>query len=216
MRLDASTPTGWALRELTWRVRVMTTEQLGRLLVARCAANVSTRSLTQRLGARGYMEVERAAAAFHEVHDPLVYRLPNGPAPDFAALARKLATRWQNVNTRRVTLCWATPAAARLLGGLAAFAARSSQLEHDLGTASILVRLHETRPQLADCWIGEDILRRDFAVGSPLLSQIPDAALICEERIVRVVEFGGQYSARRLRRFDTHFFQVHRIPYEIW
>ena len=59
-------------------------------------------------------------------------------------------------------------------------------------------------------------LRRDFAAGSPLLSQIPDAALVCEDRIVRVVEFGGQYSARRLRRFDRHFFQKHSMPYEIW
>ena len=113
-------------------------------------------------GARGYIELERAAAAFYEVDRPLVFRSPNGPAPDFSAIARKLEKRWRNVNTRRVTLCWATPLAARLLGGLATFAARSSQLEHDLGTSSILVRLHETHPQLADCWIGEDILAPRF------------------------------------------------------
>jgi hypothetical protein len=156
------------------------------------------------------------AAAFYEVTDPIATRSPGGLVPDFGALAWQLELRWRTVKSRRVTVCWATSRAARLYGGMATFDRRSSQLEHDLGTASVLVRLHETRPELADQWVGEEILRRDFAPQSRSMKKIPDGAIVLNDQIVRVVEFGGKYSATRLRQFDAHFCRKHRIPYDLW
>jgi hypothetical protein len=186
------------------------------LLSAKCGRPVSARSLVQRLQADGLLNVARTALAFHEATEPIASRLPGQPAPDFGALAWQLEKRWRNVTARRVTILWATPRAARLLGGTAPFDRRASQVEHDLGTASVFVRLQATRPELADQWIGEDILRRDYAPYCPSLKRIPDGALVSGGEIIRVVEYGGQYSAARLRRFDAHFYKKHRIPYEIW
>jgi hypothetical protein len=39
---------------------------------------------------------------------------------------------------------------------------------------------------------------------------------VSDDEIVHVVEYGGQYSATRLRRFDAHFYEKHSIPYDIW
>ena len=235
----------------------MIIEQLQRLLDATCENSVSARSLAYRLRARGLVALCRTVATFHEAIEPLCVWNPAQPPPDFGALAWLLEKRWRNVKTRRVTICWATPRAARRTpsplgsgsrwrvgrtpgdsrceprrpspgsatagrraarrhGGLTHFAARASQLEHDLGTASVLVRLHETRPELAADWVGEDILRRDFSPECPALKKIPDGAIVRRNEILRVVEFGGQYDASRLRRFHSHFGKKHQIGYDLW
>lgn len=216
MDINSTSAADLVLRESTWSVRVLTTEQLQRMLDARHGSSVSVRSLVRRLQSQGLVSLAHVAAAFYEVTDPIATRSRGGPAPDFGALAWQLELRWRNVKSRRVTICWATSRAARLYGGLATFERRSSQLEHDLGTASVLVRLHETRPELADQWVGEEILRRDFAPQSRSMKKIPDGAIVSDDEIVRVVEFGGQYSATRLRRFDAHFHKKHGIPYDLW
>jgi len=213
---DLTSPAGFALRELTWGARALTVEQLQRLLTARFGETASARSLLQRLRAEGLIRIARTAVALHEADSPIASRSFGEPPPDFGALAWQLEKRWRDAANRRVTICWATARAARLLGGVTKFDRRAGQIEHDLGTASVLVRLHETRPGVADSWIGEDVLRRDYAPGSPVLKKIPDGAIITEDQIVRVVEYGGQYPADRLRRFDAHFYRKHNIPYEIW
>lgn len=216
MDISSTSAAGLVLQELTWNVRVLTTEQLRRILEARHGSSVSAQSLVRRLQNQGLVSVAYTAAAFYEATEPIATRPPGGAAPDFGALAWQLELRWRNVKSRRVTICWATSRAARLYGGLATFDRRSSQLEHDLDTTSVLVRLHETRPELADQWVGEEILRRDFAPQSRSMRKIPDGAIVLSDEIVRVVEFGGQYSATRLRRFDTHFYKKHGIPYDLW
>lgn len=220
MNIDSAIASGHVLYVLTWGVRVLTVEQVQRMLDARCEGFgygfVSARSLVRRRQAQGLVNLAHVAAAFYEVTEPIVSRSPGAHAPDFGALAWQLELRWRNVQSRRVTICWATPRAARLYGGLATFDHRSSQLEHDLGTASVLVRLHEMQPKRAEQWVGEEILRRDFAPQFPSMKKIPDGAIVRNEAIVRVVEFGGQYSATRLRQFDAHFCNKHRIPYDLW
>ena len=177
---------------------------------------MSARSLVYRLRARGLEALCRTVATFYEAVEPICVWNPGQPPPDFGALAWLLEKRWRNVKTHRVTICWATPRAARLFGGLANFAGRASQLEHDLGTASVLVRLHQTRPEVTADWVSEDILRRDFAPACPALKKIPDGAIVQRNRIIRVAEFGGQYDAPRLRRFHSHFGKKHGIGYDLW
>jgi hypothetical protein len=216
VNIHAASVAGFVLRELTWRVRVLTVEQIARILAARHRGSVSVRSLIQRLQAERLISTDYVAAAFHEAIEPIASRQSDDAAPDFGALAWRLERRWREAISRRVTICWATSRAAGLFGGITVFTRRASQLEHDLGTASILVRLHETRPEFADQWVGEDILRRDFAPYCRSLQKIPDGAIVLDDAIVRVIEYGGQYSASRLRRFDSHFCKKHGIPYDIW
>jgi len=216
MNIESTSPAGFVLHELTWSVRVLTAEQLRRMLVARHGPSVSTRSLTRSLRAEDLVSSTRVAVAFYEASERIASRSLGQTVPNLGALAWQLEKRWRNVCSRRVTIFWATQRAARLFGGVANFDRHASQLEHDLGTASILVRYHESYPELADRWVGEDILRRDFAPHHRSMSKIPDAAVVLKNRIVRVIEFGGQYSARRLRRFDAHFHNKHSIPYDVW
>lgn len=216
MNIHYASTAGFLLRELTWCVRVLTAEQIGRVLAAKRRGSVSVRSLIQRLQAEGLVYSDYTAAAFHEATEPIASRGPGEPPPDFGALAWRLERRWRDATSRRVTICWATSRAASLFGGTTAFTCRASQVEHDLGTASILVRLHETSPELADQWVGEDILRRDFGRHCRSLHKIPDGAIVSDDKIVGVIEYGGQYSATRLRRFDSHFYKKHSIPYDIW
>jgi len=208
--------TRFVLRELTWSVRVFTTTQVERMLRARYGGDISARSLIQRCRAENLIRVARTAVAFHEAGEPIASRERGQPAPRFGALAWQLEKRWRDLASRRVTICWATPRAARLCAGVAGFDRRVLQLEHDLGTASVLVSLHQAAPEIANQWVGEDILRRDFAPFCTALNKIPDAALLSGDHIVRVIEYGGQYSATRLRQFDSHFHRKHHLPYDIY
>ena len=215
MNFSSTSAAGIVLRELTWGVRVLTTEQLQRVLDAHRNASRPIRSLLRRLSAERLVKLHRTAAVFYEATEPIAVWKPGDATPNFDALAWQLEKRWRSVTSRRITICWATSRAARLCGGLATFGRRASQLEHDLGTASVAVRLHETRPEIAAEWVGEDILRRDFAPSCPSMKKIPDGAIVRNGTILRVSEFGGQYSAARLRRFHTHF-KKHRVPYDLW
>ena len=78
------------------------------------------------------------------------------------------------------------------------------------------MRLHENQPECAHQWVGEDILRRDYAPYCSSLKSIPDGAFVSDGQVLRVIEYGGQYTTERLRRFDAHFHRKHGIPYEIW
>ena len=216
MNVQLTSPAGLVLHKLTWDARVFTLDYLQRILDEKAPGANSAENIVRRLVADRFASMDRTAVAFHEATEPIYTRAPHQPAPPYDALAWQLDRRWREVETRRVTICWATSRGARLCGGMAAFAKRALQLEHDLGTASVLVRLHETQPELAADWVGEDILRRDFAPWSPALKKSPDGAIVRHDQIIRVEEFCGQYSAARLRQFDSHFFIKHRIPYTLW
>ena len=173
------------------------------------------RQVIRRLAIAGLVDFTTTAAVFPEVNEPLWTWTPADVAPPYDSLAWQLERRWREIRPRRVTICWATKKAARLCGGTASFSQHLSQLEHDLGTASVLTRLHESRPSDAAHWIGEDILRRHYAAGQRWLRKIPDAALIEDGRVLVIIEFGGQYPAIRIRRFHEHC-QKHRLTYELW
>ena len=202
------------LEHLTWGARASTVEQVDRVLQARYAKAPQTGRLLRRLAEAGLVELDTVVAAFPDVMEPLWIGTPRGPVPPCHAIAWELEKRWRTVRPRRLTIVWATAMAARLCGGIAALPRRLCQLEHDLGTAGVLARLHECRPGDAAGWIGEDILRRDYAPVDPRFRKIPDGAVVDHGRIVAVHELAGQYSVRRLQQFCRSF---QTIPsYEIW
>ena len=215
MNLQLTETAAVVLEHLTWGLRVCTIDQLQRVLTARRAEAPAARRLVRRLADAGLVDFTATAVTFPDVNEPLYMWAPGDVAPHYDAVAWQLEDRWRKSRPRRVTVCWATQKAARLCGGTAAFSQHSSQIEHDLGTAGVLTRLHESRPTDAAHWIGEDILRRYYAPGRPWLKKIPDAAIIDNDRVVAVIEFGGQYPPLRLRRFHEHF-RKHRLKYELW
>jgi hypothetical protein len=203
------------LESLTWAVRLFTLDQVQRILGTGHSGPPLADGLIRRLSAARLVGLLTTAVTFPEVSAPLFAWSPDQPGPDIRALAWQLKKRWRSIRPRRVTICWATEKAARLFGGIAPFDRRMSQLEHDLGTASVFTRLRETRPDFAAKWVGEDILRRDYAGRASWLRKIPDAAIIDGVRVITVIEFGGQYPVERIRRFDRHC-RRHHLSYELW
>ena len=161
-------------------------------------------ALVGRLANSGLLQSNTTALTFIEASAPLWIWQPGEFRPDYHGLAWQLEKRWQRAHPRRLTICWATDRAARLFGGVAEFSKRASQVEHDLGTASVLAQLYEEHPELAARWVGEMILRRDYAPRQRWLRKIPDAAILDDDRPVTLIEFGGQYSVEHLRRFHRH------------
>ncbi len=200
---------------LTRRSRTAADEQLQRIVDICASREVSVRSVATRLKKAGLLQSRRVSVAYPAPAEPLVPCALCQEPLDFHALAYQLEKRWRLVVPRRVNIWWATEKAVSLLGGTACFPKYTTQLEHDLAVTEILVRLHETDPDAASQWVGEDILRREFRSLEPCLAKIPDGALIRDGRPVRFFELGGQYSPERLRRFQEHC-RRHRIPFELW
>ena len=115
--------------------------------------------------------------------------------------------------TAPITICWATEKADRLCGGIAPFAGHANQVEHDLGTASILARLHKISPATAACWVGEGNPGtpppRPLAEKSPRRRDYRQPSSDQSDRIRRTV-FGRTHSPfpRACRK--------HILSYELW
>ncbi|MCA9047201.1 MAG: hypothetical protein KDA89_00635, partial [Planctomycetaceae bacterium] len=107
------------------------------------------------------------------------------------------------------TVNWATPKAANLLAGCTGWGRQPLQIEHDLGTTAIYV---SSRPYQSDViWYGEDIVRRRI---SAVNKKVPDVLLVDRrDNILKVMEYGGQYSRRRLEDFHRTWKQY---SWEIW
>lgn len=115
-----------------------------------------------------------------------------------------------NLSGRRQQMVnWATPKAAHLLAGCSGWGRQPLQIEHDLGTTAMYV---SSRPYQSDAiWYGEDIVRRRF---SRVNKKVPDVLLVDRsDNILKVMEYGGQYSRQRLEEFHRTWQQY---PWEIW
>jgi hypothetical protein len=203
------------LDTLTWCVRCAMREQLQSILAVRFSDTQAAAGVIRRLARNEEIESRSAVVALPEITKPLFTWSPRQAPPNFHALAWKLEKRWKAVKPRRVILCWATKKGAQRAGGLACFPERATQVEHDIGTTAVYANLCRTQPLLAEGWVGEDILRRDFAPRERWLSKIPDAAIFRDERLQYILEFGGQYSVNRLKRFHQHCHNF-QLPYILY
>jgi hypothetical protein len=201
------------VEHLTLKCRCSTVEQIGRLLAAHSFDPQTALSIVRRLASSGMIQHSTTAVVLPEPMAPMFIWTPGWRQPNFKAIAWKLERRWTATTSRSATICWATEIAARLFGGIACFQQHGTQMEHDLGTASILIRLHETSPLQAGQWISEDILRRDYFKGRRSIHSVPDAAIVENGCIVKWIEYGGQYRVRRLQRLHRH---CRTLPYELW
>lgn len=201
---------------LTLKCRCSTVDQLERLLAALSLDAQMALPTVKRLASLGMIQYSTTAIVLPEPMQPQFSWTPDPrdrQMPNFGPITWDLQRRWSTTPSRSRTICWATEKAARLFGGIAHFQQHGTQMEHDLGTASILVRLHETSPIQASQWISEDILRRDHFHGRRSIRSIPDAALVENGCIIKWIEYGGQYRVRRLQRLHLH---CRTLPYELW
>jgi hypothetical protein len=145
----------------------------------------------------------------YELAGPLEWFGVGDALPDFGSIAWQLRKRFEHVRMAPARVVWATARAARIVGGVGGRLRRPLQLDHDLGVAEIWTqRTLETDRR----WISEDIFRSWFVSER----KVPDALLLdaSGKQIKLVLEFGGQYSRKRLEAF--HRYWASRAPYEIW
>ena len=207
--------TEYLLESLTWKVRGLTIEQFERIHRAKFDSLSGLRRDLDRLERADLVRSTATALVLLEPVAPLQSWRPGEGPIDAPEICWELERRWRSARARRTKVYWATELAAHQFGGVADFAKHPSQIEHDLGTAAVLARLHELRPAAAVAWTGEMILRRDYVSRVAWLKKIPDAAIISDGHVTEFVEFGGQYSAGQLRRFHQHCRRF-AIPYTVW
>jgi hypothetical protein len=193
---------------LTWELRVGSEGQLASRLDIRLT---ELRSLGRRLHKHGLLSSWRTSVLSHDMAGPLASCGRGDSPPDFSSIAWQLRKRWLQAPRIPARILWATGAATRLVGGVGGRIRQPLQVQHDLGVAEIWAR----RPIESDLkWISEDIFRRWFVRDAR--TKVPDALLVdaSANKVKRVLEYGGQYSRKRLE--DFHRYWSGRAPYEIW
>ena len=170
-----------------------------------------TRSRVRDL-VRARLVVQTNALAHPELSlsAPVITWAPGEPKPDIGPAAYRLRRRWSCAPTP-VALVTIANAAAPEFGGYAASALRTDELTHDLHLAAVFLHYRATAPECAAAWIGERVIRK-ICPGPP--GPVPDA-MIRSNSAVRFVEFGGAYSAQRVRTIHDHC-AARGAAYEVW
>lgn len=186
------------IRSLTRRVRIVT---LG-LIRAHWWSSASTHSTARRRMAQlvdaGWLGCRCVPSRpLLILSQPVFAWNPGAVAPNFDAISWALQRRWSNA-ARRQNIFFATRQATECFGGSARGSIKNlSQVTHDLHVSLLYFNLLRHEPELAACWVGEDELAHERRH-----AKLPDAILRDSHgHVLRVIEFGGAYSARRVRAF---------------
>lgn len=142
--------------------------------------------------------------------EPVVTWRPDTAGPDVGAAAYRLQSRWTKApETTAVYL--ASPKTLGQLGGAGGKLPVLGQETHDLHVAEIYVKRLGDCPEDAAAWAGEEIFKTTRRG-----EKLPDAVLQdAAGRPRRVIEFGGDYDAERVRRFHDDCAQ-RGLAYELW
>lgn len=146
-----------------------------------------------------------------ELAAPLYEWAPTDAVPEFDRHAWQTLSRWK-LPARRVTVLAASRKARLTFGGTGRRPLRKvCQFTHDLHVTAVYLKVLQVRPQDAAAWRGEGEIP-----GKRSGQILPDAILVdAAGAPYRAIEFGGRYSADRLRHF--HEGCVRRnLPYEVW
>jgi len=204
------------MRVLTRQVRAVTLDQAIRIVDSNGLPKASVRPLLASLIEMGVIETSPMVVAYPRVQDRIVLWHKHRGAPDHEKTRWQLSRRWAEVEPVSANVYWATPKAEQFYGGVAGMLNHTGQIEHDLGTAEVLTLAYERNCRWTADWIGEDLLKREYPQLAGQLKAMPDAVtLVAHGEIFKAVEFGGQYSTKRLQRLHEAF--VGRaIRYELW
>ncbi len=201
------------LELLTQRVRVATVEQLYDLFHT-CRRRHLPPSFLTMLTDSGLLRQETLVLAVPDAEQPLFSWAPGEPTPAFAVRQWHLRQRAQTATNRRVTVVQATPQAAQLVGGSAGLGRQPLQVQHDLRTTVALLGYLRHDPSVYQHWLGEDVIPLHLPGLFP--RKRPDAVILTEQdTLARIVEAGGAYSARQLRKQHQAYARL-GVPYDIW
>jgi len=158
------------------------------------------------------LETSVAASPLLELTAPLVTWKPGQPAPDHAAVARRLAARWPEVPARPTAVFSASEPTNSLYGGPRTVRPiHIAQVDHDLHVGEVYLLFLRMHPEIAPCWVGEDVRPK-----SGYRLKDPDAVLEFDGgKLIHAVEFGGKYNAARVRDFHNDCAKRQR-SYELW
>ncbi|MCP4787145.1 MAG: hypothetical protein GY903_21015 [Fuerstiella sp.] len=144
---------------------------------------------------------------------PMLCWEPGDARPNADSIAYRLKRRLRNRPIRSVTAWVATERSGQLFGGRCRGELKHRvQATHDLGVSGILLHFDACLPQWAEAWQGEDLLAHTRRG-----EKLPDAFIVdaASNNVVCVIEFGGDYDARRIHEF--HADCVDRdLPYQLW
>ena len=191
---------------LSHHVRVLSLEDLVQTFFGKGKAIESFGALRIReLAAAGLLSIESLLARpTLDVAVPVIDWTPGRERePEFGRVSYRLKQRWTEL-PKPTDIVAATREASRMTGGAnAGYRPRVSEVTHDVHLGRIYCdhrrHLHGTELE----WIGEGQLRRERA-GKLFHGRIPDAVIrgVGESEPRMVIDFGGSYSAAKLR--DLH------------
>lgn len=170
-------------------------------------------SAIRSLRSFGLLGCHRAMIQQLELTGPLAEWASGWSSPDLGQVAWRLEQRWRDGVQLPTQVAWATDAATRFVGGVAGDHRQLTQLQHDVGVAEVFVA--RRGPTGRRSWLGEDAYR---GFSRPAKNaKVPDAVIVNEFReVTRVIEFGGQYSRKRLEAFHRYWAGQLQTSYEIW
>jgi len=200
------------IQTLTHRVRVLTLDQIARTWFPdgdHPRSNASRRmGVLERTGLLARATILARPELVADV--PVLRWFPGHAAPPFEKLAYGLVSRWTQPAVP-TAIFMATRSAGIRSGGFGGRRPRRSEATHDVCLAGVYLRLLEIEPLVAQTWVAESKLRhRGFGENAML----PDAMMERGGRSI-VVEFGGAYSAAKLKLFHE-FCKGRDLPYELW
>lgn len=199
------------LRALSRAVRVVRACQIGRLWNGPEAATESCEKRLLLLAQAGYLEAFQVRA--HPplpLTEPIWCWNPGDAEPPFSVLSDRLRTRWREA-LKPTKIFTASKRTAHLYGGSGGRLSHPLQVNHDLHVAAIFLRLLRESPLEASGWISEDTLARTRRG-----QKLPDAEIYDPDgRLIKVIEFGGAYSADRCRMVHADCAE-RNLPYELW
>lgn len=158
-----------------------------------------------------------------DLTQPVLEWNPGDPTPDFDAVSHALQSRWGDREEKPTRVYMATPKGASTYGGRGRSRyTKLAQATHDLHVTELYVRLLITDPDLAEDWVGEDLI----AMEQRKYEKLADAEIRDGDgATVRYLEFGGRYDAREVRRKHDYFAGQpikpgaparQPFPYELW
>lgn len=185
------------------KVRITTTAVLGK--VSWNEADNPTRAAqmwVRRQAADGLLTFKSTLS--HPLLDlsaPLLDWSPGEHSPNFGKLSYQAKRRYSERLSLQTTVSATVLAKNRFGGGLPNRPVRARELDHDIGVSQVFFHLLQYQPELAAMWLHEDspCFPRHYRSGD----KVPDALIKSSPEIV--VEFGGRYSAKKLREIHTAF-----------
>lgn len=176
------------------------------------------RRMKQHIAADLIQRVEVQAKPLPELVKPVATWRSGDVALDYEAVAYQLQVRWKSTPVRPCSAFIATERLAQFYGGRNRGELKHPlQATHDLGVAQVWLQLHNNYPEWAQAWRGEDLLAHTRRG-----EKVPDAFIVnASEEVCCVIEFGGSYSAERVRDFCEDNMQrevagQRGLPFQLW